>query len=907
MPTPARRQYLDIKAQHPDALLAYQVGDFFEFFDQDAQIAAQALQIALTRRAYGPDERVPLAGVPTHAIETYTARLVAQGFKVAICEQVEPPGRGLVRRAVTRVLTPGTVVEPGLLPAGRDNYLVAVALGHGRATGAAGLAAVEASTGALTCVQWPADALPDALRVEIERLRPAEVLLAETDAAAGPDATPLAWADLAQVTPCPPHYFDRDSSRVRLCRHFGTPTLAAFGCEGLDLATAASGAILAYLERMNPTLLRLIDGLTTYRTDGFVEVDGRTWSALEVVEPARGAPGGPTLLTTLDATRTAMGARLLRRTLLQPLKDRAALEARLDAVAALHADAAMRQRLGGALDGLPDMERLMARVVQGTAAPRDLHALTAALARIPAARSALADGDAGALAATIAAVDPCGEVAAAITAALAPPDADAGRLLQRGYSAELDALVDSVASSRRWIAALEGAERARTGIKSLRVTYNKVFGYSIEVTRPNLGRVPPEYERRQTLATGERFVTPALKEHEALVLQAEERIAALERDLYTGLLARLSAYHARVRATATALARLDLWLALAEVAVVRGYVRPELTNDHTLEIRDGRHPVVETRLDGSEFIANDTVLGAASAEAAEPEASGCVLLVTGPNMAGKSTYLRQVALIVLLAQIGSFVPARRARIGLVDRIFTRVGADDDLARGISTFMREMTETAYILRHATARSLVILDEVGRGTSTHDGLAIARAVVEHLHDHIGARTLFATHFHELADLADALSGLRLAALQVEERDGQVVFLHRLGSGRARRSYGVHVARMAGLPGAVTARATALLDAHADQSDQGARQVRERPAEAAATYVAVEDGQNGEGAAAGNPLLPRPWRRSAAPRHSPAREIVLGLASLNVAALTPMEAINLLFSLQQRAVAVLHAGEV
>jgi DNA mismatch repair protein MutS len=907
MPTPARRQYLEIKAQHPDALLAYQVGDFFEFFDRDAQVAARALQIALTSRAYGPGERVPLAGVPLHAIETYTGRLVAQGFKVAICEQMEPPGRGLVRRAVTRVLTPGTVVEPGLLPTGRDNYLVAVARGQGRAAGAAGLAYVEASTGTFACAEWPAGALPDALRAEIERLRPAEVLVSEARSSTEAPDERAPWAEVAewaQVTPCPPHYFDRESSRVRLCRHFATPTLAAFGCEGLALATAAAGAILAYLERMNPALLRLIDGLTTYHTTGFVEVDGRTWNALEAVEPARGSASGRTLLATLDATRTAMGARLLRRTLLLPLKDRAALEARLDAVAALHADAAIRQRLGGTLDGLPDLERLMARVVQGTATARELHALAATLARVADVKSALAGHADGALATTIAALDPCAAVDEAIAAALAQPDTDDGRVLRRGYSAELDALVDSIASSRRWIAALERSERERTGIKSLRVTYNQVFGYAIEVTRPNLARVPPEYERRQTLATGERFVTPALKEREARVLQAEERIAALERELYVALLAQLAAYHARVRTTAAALAQLDVWLALAGVAVVRGYVRPELTEDLTLEVRDGRHPVVEAALDGAEFIANDTLLGGRSEhpEAAE-DTPGRVLLVTGPNMAGKSTYLRQVAQIVLLAQVGSFVPARRARIGLVDRIFTRVGADDDLARGISTFMREMTETAYILRHATERSLVVLDEVGRGTSTHDGLAIARAVVEYLHDYVGARTLFATHFHELADLADALPRMQLAAMQVQERDGQVVFLHRLGPGRAYQSYGVHVARMAGLPGPVTARAAELLAAPPGAGRSHGGEMRTGPHR--------EDTEGAEEAQLA--MLREPGRgdRWSAVTHlgeaTPAREIVLGLASLNVAAMTPMEAINLLFSLQQRAAAALHARHV
>lgn len=899
MTTPARRQYLDIKAQHPDALLMYQVGDFFEFFDEDARAAARTLQIVLTSRSYGPAEQVPLAGVPVHALETYSSRLVAHGFKVAICEQVEPPGRGLVRRAVTRVLTPGTVVEPGLLPAARDNYLVAVAFGRGGPAGGAGLACVEASTGVLACTQWAAAELPDSLAAEIERLRPAETLIAESLAQShAGQLTANAddfWTNTTTVTACPAHYFDRESSRIRLCRHLGTPTLAAFGCDDLPLAATAAGAILAYLERMNPALLRLVTGLTTYRTAGFVEVDGRTWSALEAVEPARGAVGGPTLLSTLDATRTAMGARLLRRTLLQPLKDRTHLEVRLDAVAALHADVSLRQRLGAVLDDMPDLERLTARVVQGTAVPRELLALVAALAQVPAVRVSLTGQDAAPLSAASERLDPCAEAVRLIESAVATPDGTVGRVLRQGYSEDLDALVESVGASRRWIAELEPRERERTGIKSLHVTFNKVFGYAIEVTRPNLGRVPEDYERRQTLATGERFVTPELKEHEARLLQAEERIVALERELYSALLERLAAFHTRLRATAGTLAQLDVWLALAEVAVVRGYVRPELCDDLVLEIRDGRHPVVEAALDGHEFIPNDTHLRGADSEAGS-DPGGRVLLLTGPNMAGKSTYLRQVAQIVLLAQVGSFVPATYARIGLVDRIFTRVGADDDLARGISTFMREMTETAYILRHATQRSLVVLDEVGRGTSTHDGLAIARAVVEYLHDRIGARTLFATHFHELADLANALPGVRPASMEVYEHDGEVVFLHRLGPGGAGQSYGIHVARMAGLPATVTARAAALLEEPklglglAERLDGG-------------RYTASSD-QHLTVAAHLHEHTPRLVAEPPA-QHDTAHALVLGLASLSVAALTPIEAINILFSLQQRAAEAVRAG--
>ncbi len=740
-----------------------------------------------------------------------------------------------MRRAVTRMLTPGTVTEPGMLPPRRDTYLVAVAFGRrDPASGiptSAGLAYVDASTGAFACAQWSADQLPDGLRAELQRLAPAEALVAEGEmacaaggrsqnaptngrrlraAAADGDTSSGVqagdWLGEIPLSPCPTSYFDPEGARLRLCRHFATPTLAAFGCEQAPQAVTAAGAILAYIERMNPALLRLLTSLQTYETSGFVGVDGRTWRALEVIEAAHGASNRSTrpatLLATLDATRTASGARLLRRTLLHPLRDRAALEERLDAVDELHNSAALRQRLAGALAGLADLERLSARIVAGTATPRELHALAGTLTRVPELSAALRECKSQELRRLRAMLDSCDDVRERIERAVTPPHAGTGRLLRPGHSAELDALVDSVASSRRWIAELEPKERERSGIKSLRVGYNKVFGYYIEVTRPNLARVPADYQRRQTLATGERFVTAELKEHEARVLHAEEQIEALEKTLYAALLEELAARQARLRSTAAALAQVDVYLALAEVAVARGYVRPELRDETVLEIEAGRHPVVEATLDGVEFVPNDTAL------AAEGDDGARIALLTGPNMAGKSTYLRQVATIVLLAQIGSFVPATRAVVGLVDRIFTRVGAEDDLTRGLSTFMMEMVETAYILRHATARSLVILDEVGRGTSTTDGVALARAVVEHLHDQIGARTLFATHYHELSSLSETLPRLRVFRMEVAERDGEAIFLHRVAPGASDSSYGVQVARMAGLPASVTERAAQLV---------------------------------------------------------------------------------------------------
>ena len=882
MPTPARRQYLDIKARYPDALLAYNIGDFYEFFDHDAETVARELRLTLTARSFGPGEVVPLAGVPTHAIEAYAARLVARGYRVAICDQVSPPGQGLVRREVTRVLTPGTLVEPGMLAPAHDTYLAAIAFGRRDPTTgsprAVGLAWADASVGSFACAQWSADDLPHTLLAELARLAPAETLVATTLMATS-DAPEATWLHPYHPSPCPDDAFEPESARIRLCRHFGVATLAAYGCERLPLATAAAGAIIHYIERVNAPLLALLSDLRTYDTRGFVEMDGRVWKALEVVEPAHAESGasrqtGATLLATLDATRTPMGARLLRRTLLHPLRDRATLEARLDAVAELVGRLALRQRLGALLDGLGDLERLAARVTQGAAVPRELIALAHGLGRAPTIIEALAGSEAAELRAAQAEMDPCGDIGELIQRAVADPGEATGLRLRAGYSDALDALIESASDTRRWIAALEGAERERTGIRSLKVGYNKVFGYYIEITRPNLARVPDDYQRRQTIATGERFVTVELKEREAQALHADERIAALESELYTALLAELARAHPRLRRTVSALARLDLWLSLAEVAVARRYIRPQLSDDSALEIVAGRHPVVEATLDGAEFIPNDTRLD----DLRDGDTPVRAMLLTGPNMAGKSTYLRQVALIALMAQIGSFVPAESARIGLVDRIFARVGAEDDLARGLSTFMLEMVETAFILRHATARSLVVLDEVGRGTSSADGLAIAQAVIERLCSVTGARTLFATHYHELARLADDLPRLAAFRMEVVERDGQAIFLRRVVPGASDHSYGVQVARMAGLPAEVTSRAAMLL---AERVAHTPALLAERPG----AYASSPPQQSAEVTAPGD-----------------ARELALALASVNLVAVTPLEALNLLYSLQQRALASL-----
>src|SRR5579884_3548154 len=735
MSTPARRQYLKIKSQYPDAILLYQVGDFYETFDKDAEIAARELQIVLTSRLYG-DERVPLAGIPLHALENYVGKLVHRGYRVAICDQVGEVGRGVVERAVTRILTAGTLSEPNLLPTRQNNYLVAMAPGRAQT----GLAAVDVSTGEFLVTWFASNELPAALEAELQRLDLAE---GSRDAVCQfPSAT-------MTVTHCPAYFFEPEAARARLCKQFGVQSLEAYGCASAPQAIAAAGAILAYLEKMNTGLLALLTGLRSYSTTSYMVLDAHTQQNLDLLQGARSGSVQGSLLGVLDRTITPMGARLLRRTITQPLLDLSQLEARLQSVEELYESPALRSRFTMCLQGMGDLERTAGRVRQGTAVLREVLGLRAYLGLIPPLRDLLRGCDADLLSRLADELELCPEAIELVDRALVDRDEeseeeDHGKLIRAGFHRELDELIASIRDSRRWIVSLEARERERTGIKKLKVGFNKVFGYYIEVTNPHLALVPDDYMRKQTLVNAERFITPELKEHEARILSAEERIDEMERSIYADVLRQLSVYYPQLMKTAEVVAQVDVLLSLAEVAAHQGYVRPVLEVGRGLEIAGGRHPIVEYTLDGDVFIPNDTVM--------EADEGARILLLTGPNMAGKSTYLRQVALIALMAQMGSFVPARRARIGLVDRIFTRVGAEDDIVTGKSTFMVEMEETASILHHATRNSLIILDEIGRGTSTYDGLAIARAVVEHLHEVTGARTLFATHYHELASMAD-----------------------------------------------------------------------------------------------------------------------------------------------------------
>ncbi len=846
--SPVRQQYLQIKRQHPDAIVFFRLGDFYETFDQDAEVASRELDIVLTSRNVAKGARVPMAGIPYHAVENYLARLIEKGYHVAICEQVGgTPVRGLFPRQVVRVVTPGTVVEPGLLPGDANNYLAAVVLENERA----GVAYADISTGEFAATEIVARELQTALRLELTRLRPAEVLVPESMAGE------LGWS--GHLTAQPDWRFEAQRTEERLQSHFGTSTLAGFGLADRPLAARAAGALLSYLGDTQEAVLPLLTRLSTYALDDFMALDGATRRNLELTETLRTGDVRGSLLGVLDATVTPMGRRLLRTWLVTPLLDRERIVRRQEQVQAFFVHGMARAEVRAALRPLGDLERLVNRATAGLATPRDLVALRETLRRIPAVLHCLAQTPAEALQPVVEPIDACAALLDLLDRALMvdPPTtlAHVG-VIRSGYAERLDSVVEASRHAREWIAGLEAVERERTGIKSLKVGYNRVFGYYIEVTRVNAGSVPEEYIRKQTLVNAERYITPEMKEYESLVLNAEERIREIEAELFRELCAEVGDQAARLLRTARALARLDVVSALAEGAVAKGYTRPEIVEEDVLEIRDGRHPVVEEYLRGERFVPNDAAF----------EEGERVRVITGPNMAGKSTYLRQVALIVLMAQMGGFVPARSARLGLTDRIFTRIGAQDEIHAGQSTFMVEMVETANILHHATRRSLLILDEVGRGTSTYDGVSIAWAVVEFVHNHprLRARTLFATHYHELIRLGELLPGVRNYNVAVSEEGGQVVFLHRIVPGGADRSYGIHVAELAGLPRPVINRAQEILA----QLEADAGQVRSERAPIRQLALFPQD----------NPLLDE-------------------LEALDVTSLTPLEALNKLFEWQRR----------
>jgi DNA mismatch repair protein MutS len=814
--TPLWRQYHQIKAQYPDVILLFRLGDFYEMFGEDAELAAGVLQLTLTGRD-AAGERIPMCGVPYHASERYVAQLVRKGYRVAICDQVEDPrtAKGIVRREVTRIVTPGTVLDDKMLDATSNNYLAAVVPG----VGAFGLALLDVSTGEFLCTEVAGEDARGALLDELQRLRPAEILLR-------PDCDEDMRTTLSERLKTRPEPYTRRSNHPPyqdLLRHFGTQSLRGFGCETLPSAIEAASMALDYVRLNLPDLANHIRTLSTYSTSQWMLLDPAARRNLELTEAVgeRGREGS--LLWVLDDTVTPMGARMLRKWLSGPLLSAEKINNRLDAVQEMMENALFRSQVREVLKGIGDLERLMGRITAGQATPRDLVGLRLSLAQVPELICALSDCSTPHVRALSARMDPLPDLYQMLMRALrddAPLSVREGGIIAPGYSEELDNLLQSASGGREWIASLEDTERERTGIRSLKVGYNSVFGYYIEVTRPNLHLVPQEYIRKQTTANAERYITPTLKEYEALVLGAHDKSTQLEFELFTALRLGVAEHSASVRQTARAVAQLDVLASFAEIAARNRYVRPEVNEGDELLIRGGRHPVVERILQDDRFVPNDAFLGGEEDR---------LLVITGPNMSGKSTYLRQVGLIVLLAQCGSYVPADSARIGIVDRIFTRVGAHDDLTTGQSTFMVEMNETANILNNATSRSLVILDEIGRGTSTFDGLSIAWGVAEHLLeiDGVGVKTLFATHYHHLNELEKLHKGVRNYRIAVKEEAERIVWLRKIVRGGTDRSYGIQVARLAGLPPEVIRRAEEVL-AELERSEVGVGGVDPRKAQ-------------------------------------------------------------------------------
>ena len=831
--TPLMRQYAAVKKEHPTALLFFRLGDFYELFFDDAVLAAKELQITLTSRNKEKGLAIPMCGVPYHAAEGYIGKLIRRGFKVAICEQMEDPrlAKKLVRREVTRVVTPGTAADSSL-GSEENNFLAALAQIGDRV----GFAALDLSTGDFRATEFSGEGAMRRVQEELEQLRPKELLFgsaaplfdqaprqpsfarsdpssqfrtgsAEQSPMQGPSPKPVSSG--FTETPLEDWIFSPDHALPLLENHFGVLSLEGFGLAGRTAAASAAGAILYYVRSTQRGSLHHVDRIGWYERQNCLVLDAVTVRNLELIEPLfAGTEAGVTLFRSIDAAVTPMGKRLLRAWLLRPSLDLSDINARLDAVEAAVKDIVAREELRRALDGVLDLERLLSRVTLETANPRDVLALAASLKRIPAIKSAVARLTAVRLQALHASLDELSDLRERIQNTIVPEPplsfADGG-VIAAGIDRELDELRDLSRNSKAVLAQIEQRERTRTGIASLKVKFNSVFGYYIEISKANLHLVPQDYDRKQTLVGAERFTTPELKEYEAKILDAQEKIVEIERRLFTDLRTAIAAEAKRIRRTALALAEVDVLGSLAHVAVLRNFCRPQFVDSGELEIIEGRHPVIEQQelVGGTDrFVPNDLYLNATTHN---------ILLLTGPNMGGKSTYLRQTALIAILAQMGSFVPARSAKLSVVDRVFTRIGASDNLARGRSTFMVEMTETAAILHTATSRSLILLDEVGRGTATYDGLAIAWAAVEYLHSRVRAKTLFATHYFELTELAEQLEGVKNYHVSVKETGGGIVFLRKVEPGAADRSYGIEVAKLAGLPNEVIARAREVLLQH------------------------------------------------------------------------------------------------
>ncbi len=872
--TPLMRQYAAIKKDHPSALLFFRLGDFYELFFDDAVLASRELQITLTSRNKEKGIAVPMCGVPYHAAEGYISKLIRKGFKVAICEQMENPAvaKKLVRREVTRVVTPGTAADSSL-SSEENNFLAAVAQIGDRV----GFAALDLSTGEFRATEFSGEDAAKRIQEELQQLRPKELLYGSTaplfeeqrsgvDGRARPKGGNAGFAE----TPLDDWVFAPDHAIPLLENHFGVLSLEGFGLAGKPAAAAAAGAILYYVRSTQRGTLDHVDRVGFYERQNYLVLDAVTVRNLELIEPLfAGVDAGVTLFRSIDATVTPMGKRLLRSWMLRPSIEVTEINARLDAVASQVNETVAREELRRALDGIFDLERLLSRVTLETANPRDVLALAASLRKIPGLRVALARFAPERLKTLHGSLDELGDLRERIDKTIVPEPpislADGGAI-QAGVDKELDELRDLSRNSKQFLAQIEQRERQRTGINSLKVKFNSIFGYYLEISKPNLHLVPADYERKQTLVNAERFTTPELKEYESKILDAQEKIVEIERRLFAELRSGIAGEARRIRQTALALAEVDVLSALAHVAALRNYCRPKFDASADIEIVGGRHPVIEQQemAGGNErFVPNDLYLNSTT---------HTVLVLTGPNMGGKSTYLRQAALVVILAQMGSFVPAASARLGVVDRVFTRIGASDNLARGRSTFMVEMTETAAILHTATPRSLILLDEVGRGTATYDGLAIAWAAVEYLHARMRAKTLFATHYFELTELAEHLSGVKNYHVSVKETANGIVFLRKVELGAADRSYGIEVAKLAGLPNEVIVRAREVLAEHESAEQRVTEQL------------------------ASDELRPRPPAQLTI--FTPLSQPVLEkLREVDLNRLTPLEALNLLAELKKQ----------
>ncbi|MCZ7383361.1 MAG: DNA mismatch repair protein MutS [Candidatus Methanoperedens sp.] len=861
--TPAMRQYYEAKEKHRDALIFFRMGDFYESFGDDAKIIAKELEITLTSRGRDKDgEDMPLAGIPYHAVDSYLPRLIKKGYKVAICEQLEDPknAKGIVKRGVVRVITPGTVIDSSLISDQSNNYLMSVS-GEGMEFG---LSFLDVSTGEFLTTQFTDNQNYDKIISEAARMKPAECIL-PTQLFENKKLTQRLKDTGIIINKFDADAFLPKNARERLLKHFGAVTLEGMGCENLVFAVSASGAALEYAQKTQMRDLNHIQAMRTYSENEFMVLDSITLRNLEIIQSIRGEGTG-SLLSVIDRTKTPMGGRMLRKWLLQPLISVNKINERLDAVDEIIKKTLMRYDLRSALLGIRDIERLIGRIVYGNSNARDLIALKVSLEKLPEMIKSLKESEikSGLLADIIAKLGDYTDIVALLSRALvdAPPvSVREGGMIKEGYNEKLDELKKMSLHGKDWIAEMQQKERDRTGIKSLKIGYNSVFGYYIEVTKTNLSQVPPDYIRKQTTANGERFYTPELKEKEVMILSADEKRVALEFELFTEINSFLAGRSKEMQATAQAIAELDVIVNLSEMAVNNKYVRPEVNESCNILIRDGRHPVVEFAIPGG-FVPNDTHMDCQENQ---------FLLLTGPNMAGKSTYMRQTALIVIMAQIGSFVPASYASVGLVDRIFTRVGAFDDLASGQSTFMIEMVELANILNNATPKSLVLLDEIGRGTSTYDGYSIAKAVVEFIHnkDRVGVRSLFATHYHQLTAITGSLRRVKNYHVAVKEEGNDLVFLRKIIPGATDKSYGIHVARLAGVPLKVTQRAKEILKEVENGSVIGGR----GKDSAKYTQLMLFDSES--------------------QKESP---VVEELKKLNVDAMTPLEALNALAELKR-----------